>query len=395
MIILVLNCGSSSIKYQLFDMPAGNSLTKGIIEKIGMPDTSFTYLISSGEIQTSFRFIKNHIEGIDLILNYLNSANNDGFYNFNDIVAIGHRVAHGGEKFKKSIILTNADVIELQTLNELAPLHNPPAIEVIKAIGKLFPETQQAAVFDTSFHQTIPEYAYLYPLPYSFYKEYHIRRYGFHGHSHSYVARKACSELNVDFLHQKIITCHLGNGSSITAIKDGISVDTSMGFTPLEGVMMGSRTGDIDPGIIIYLLKNKVCDLDGLEEILYRQSGLLGITGISADMRDVESADKNARAKLGLDMYCYRIKKYIGAYAAVMNGLDILVFTGGIGENDQFIINKICENLEFLGISIDDELSKNISLISSSFSKVKVLVVPTDEEKMIAEETYKLIADNN
>jgi len=396
--ILVINCGSSSIKYQLFDISVTNALAKGIVEKIGMND-SFIKIDRKNEQDVRLNWkIPDHQSGINSILNILIDKDYGCLKSLNEIDAVGHRVGHGGVKFKMATILDNSVLSEIEEYNELAPLHNPANLNGIRAIQTLLPGIKQVAVFDTAFHQTIPEIAYLYALPYNLYTKHEIRRYGFHGTSHYYVSKRACQLVNLDISTQKIITCHLGNGSSITAIDKGKSVDTSMGFTPLEGLIMGTRPGDMDIGIVLYILEKENTGIDNLNTLLNKQSGLLGITGISYDMREIEEAaikDGNDRAKLGIAMYCYRIKKYVGAYAAILNGLDLLVFTGGVGENSALIREQVCTRLDFLGIKLDrvanNNLHGNEKIISSEESRVTVMVVPTNEELVIAQETMHLI----
>jgi len=344
---LVINSGSSSIKYKLFQMPQGELLAKGLIEHIGEPHSR----------------IKNHYAGLKVILGRINSVD-----------LVGHRVVHGAEKFKQPTVINDAVVKMIRKCCELAPLHNPANLAGILACKKLLPGVRQVAVFDTAFHQTIPEYAYIYGLPYFYYKKYGIRKYGFHGTSHDYVAHEAALRLKKHLAALKIITCHLGNGCSIAAVGRGKSVDTSMGFTPLEGLVMGTRCGDIDPALVTYIMQKEKMNIQAMEEVLNKKSGLIGISGISNDMRQLKSRAGNRRVKLAIDMFVYRIKKYIGAYSAIMGGLDAIVFTAGIGENQKGIRDKICKGL-FMHLKTNP----------------KILVIPTDEELMIARQAYKKV----
>lgn len=394
--IIVLNCGSSSIKYQLFDMPAATVIAKGIVDKIGLKGSSITHQKENGEKVVFEGEILDHQAGIEYLLGILSSKKHGSVKDLKEIDGVGHRVVHGAEYFTGSVILTDEviDVVEKST--DLAPLHNPPNLKGINAMKLLLPHTDQIGVFDTAFHQTMPKHAYLYGLPFSLYEKYKIRRYGFHGTSHKYVAERACKILEVDIKKQKIITCHLGNGASMTAIKNGKSIDTSMGMTPLEGLIMGTRTGDIDAGSLVHIAKKEKLNAQAVNILLNKHSGMLGISGVSQDMRDIEKAASkgNQRAITALDMYHYRIKKYIGAYAAAMGGLDILVFTGGVGENGPETRQATLEGLEFLGIIFDSKKNEGVKskeiVLSKENSKVKVLVVPTNEELMIARDTYTL-----
>ena len=313
-----------------------------------------------------------------------------------EIAVVGHRVVHGGEKFNSSVLITDEVIKNIESCIEIAPLHNPPNLAGIYAINELLPSVPQVAVFDTAFHQTMPDYAYIYGIPYSLYKKYGIRRYGFHGTSHRYVSKRACDFLNLDYSKTKIVTAHIGNGASITAIENGKSIDTTMGFTPVEGLMMGTRSGDVDLGVVTYIMEKEMIGTAAASTLFNKHSGVLGISGLSSDMRDIEKAinEGNRNAKLALDMYEYRIKKYIGAYAAVLNGFDVLVFTGGVGENQVLTREKVCSGLEFMGVEIDKEINKTRGeevLISTENSKVKVVVIPTDEEYMIAADTMELV----
>ncbi|MDR3287253.1 MAG: acetate kinase [Prevotellaceae bacterium] len=400
--ILVLNCGSSSIKYQVFDMVGEENenrvLAKGIVERIGLSVSKIVHKPTGEETVEFNEPIDNHVNGINKILDLLVSEKCGVLSHLNEISAVGHRVAHGGVFFTSSTLIDESVEEKIETCIELAPLHNPANLNGIKAMKKFLPSVPQVACFDTSFHQTIPEYSYLYALPYDYYTKYKIRRYGFHGTSHKFVAQKSCKKLGIDIETIKIITCHLGNGSSITAIDKGKSVDTTMGFTPLEGLMMGTRSGDIDAGIVLYLLEKAKLNGKQVNDLLNKESGLQGISGVSSDMRDLwKAADEgNEHAKLALDMFMYRVLKYIGAYAAAMNGVDIIVFTGGIGENDFNVREKISQNLEYLGVDFDSEINNmlrgvDFKELTKPNSKVKVVVAATDEELVIATDTMKII----
>ena len=395
--ILVLNCGSSSIKYQLFDMSSGVVLTKGIIEKIGLKGSFLRNERFDGDKVTLDGEILDHQSGIEYLLGLMISKKRGVIKTLDEIDAIGHRVVHGGETFKGSCFLDDVTIKGIEDCADLAPLHNPANLKGIYAMKNLLPKVPQVGVFDTSFHQTIPDYSFMYAIPYSLYKKYGIRRYGFHGTSHSYVSIQACKALNVVYNTQKIITCHLGNGASMAAIKNGKSMDTSMGLTPVEGLIMGTRSGDIDGGVITLLMEKEEIDFSSLNTLINKHSGLLGISGISSDMREIESAaaDGNERAALSLKMFNYRVKKYIGAYAAAMGGVDILVFTGGIGENAWKTRENICSDLEFLGIEFDKNKNNGIrgkeTIISKEESPVTVIVVPTNEEFVIASDTRSIV----
>lgn len=396
--ILVLNCGSSSIKYKLFDMADNEKvLAKGLIEKIGLPDSFLKHTTcDKGDIEES-RTINNHTDGIKWILEVLLHPEKGVIKDKNEIKAAGHRTVHGGEYFCHSTLINEEAMKNLRAHSHLAPLHNPANILGIEAVEALLPGLPQVAVFDTSFHQTMPEHAYLYALPYEMYVEKKIRRYGFHGTSHRYVAEKGAAFLGLDWKDLKIITCHLGNGSSVCAVDKGKSVDTSMGLTPVEGLIMGTRVGDIDLGVILSLMENDGLSVKDVNTLVNKKSGLLGISGVSSDMRDIEQAAEqgNYRAQLALKMFAYRVKKYIGAYTAAMNGLDILIFTGGIGENGWLQRQMIADNMQYLGINFDVERNKGLrgtdAIISTDDSKVKVLIVTTNEELVIARDTYKIV----
>jgi len=395
--ILVLNCGSSSIKYQLFEMTSKEVLAKGIIEKIGIKGSFLKNTRFDGDKVKLTGEIVDHQIGIEYVLGVLVSKEHGCIKDINEIDAVGHRVVHGGEEFNTSVRITDAVINKIKKYFGLAPLHNPPNLNGIYAMKRLLPDVHQVSAFDTAFHQTMPEYAYMYAIPYSLYEKYGIRRYGFHGTSHRYVSKRACEIFDVDYFKQKIITCHLGNGASIAAIKDGISVDTSMGLTPVEGLMMGTRCGDLDLGVLTFIMEKENIGFAAANTLINKHSGVLGVSGVSSDMREVEAAaaNGNKRAKLALEIYNYRIRKYIGAYAAVMGGVDIIVFTGGIGENADSTREGISKNFEYLGLEFDSEKNKGSRgeeiVLSKENSKVKVIVVPTDEELVIAQDTLEII----
>ena len=395
--ILVLNCGSSSIKYQLFDINTGVVLAKGIVEKVGLTGSFLKNERFDGNKVKLDKEIPDHLNGIELILESLVNKEHGVIKKLSEIDAVGHRVVHGGETFKTSCYLDDETIRGVESCSDLAPLHNPANLKGIYAMKKALPDVPQVGVFDTSFHQTMPDYSYMYALPYSLYEKHGIRRYGFHGTSHSYVSKRACEILNVDFESKKIITCHLGNGGSVTAIKYGKSVDTSMGLTPLEGLMMGTRSGDLDAGAIMFIMEKEKMNYSALNTLLNKESGLLGISGVSSDMREIEAsaAEGNVRAKLALKMFSYRVKKYIGAYAAAMGGVDIIIFTGGIGENSVKDREVMCEGLEFLGLEFDfasnDGIRGKEQIISKKDSKVVAMVVPTNEEWVIASDTKAIV----
>jgi acetate kinase len=394
--ILVVNCGSSSIKYRVYDAESLEDVAGGIVERVGSKPAVLKHSVGSYSVTIDIE-ASDHKQGLSKVLEWLCSGDVKAVESLDEIAAIGHRVVHGGDAFVDSTIIDDRVLETIKDWAELAPLHNPPNIAGIEAAKSLLPEIPQVAVFDTSFHQTMPERAYIYPIPYELYKKHRIRRYGFHGTSHGYVARKAAEILGKPFEKLKIVTCHLGNGCSVTAVRNGRSIDTSMGFTPLEGLVMGTRSGDIDPSIIFYMMSREKLQSEEVEDMLNRKSGLLGISGISNDIRDIEKEEMNGnrRARLALEIFTYRVRKYIGAYAAAMGGLDSVVFTGGIGENDPKIRSMICEDLGFLGIELDENLnvkaSREARIISSGGSPVKVLVIPTDEERVIAIETLNLV----
>jgi acetate kinase len=395
--ILVLNCGSSSIKFQLFNMQNNTVLSKGIVEKIGLKGSFLKLNKENGDKVTFEGEILNHQDGIRYVLGVMTSKKHGCITSMSEIEAVGHRVAHGGEKFSCSAFIDEGVKKEIDRLCMLAPLHNPANLKGITAMEALLPDVPQVAVFDTAFHQTIPDFAYMYAIPYSLYEKYGIRRYGFHGTSHKFVAQKACSALGIDFNKQKIITCHLGNGASITAIQNGKSVDTSMGLTPVEGLIMGTRTGDLDLGVLTFIMEKEGIDSATANTIVNKHSGMLGVTGISSDMREIEEAATagHARSMLGLEMYRYRLIKYIGSYMAAMGGMDLLIFTGGIGENDPETREIICNKLAFCGINFDHKANEGKRgkevVLSFPDSPIKVMVVPTNEELVIATDTMSIV----
>jgi acetate kinase len=395
--ILVLNCGSSSIKYQLFSMTERECLVKGNVQKIGLLGT---YIENENHKKTKIRFdraISDYQKGIEEILKMIIDPEYGALESLDEIKAVGHRVVHGGEVFKDHTIVTDEILDTLDNLSNLAPLHNPQNIRGIISAQQVLPGIPQVAVFDTAFHQTIPAYSYMYPLPYSVYIKDKVRRYGFHGTSHYFVSRKAYEDYGIDKNNSKMITCHLGNGASISALLNGESVDTSMGMTPVEGLMMGTRVGDIDAGALLHIMTTEELGLSEINNLINKQSGLLGISGISFDMREIQTAIRNGgdRAKLAYDMFIYRVRKYIGAYAAVMNGVDSIVFTGGIGENDPVVRKDVCKGFDYIGLRFDDSKNDGLKarqeLLSAPDSKVKVMIIPTNEELVIADETYRLV----
>ncbi|MDR1883703.1 MAG: acetate kinase [Prevotella sp.] len=395
--ILVLNCGSSSIKYKLFDMESKEILAQGGVEKIGLKGSFLKFPLPNGDKVVLEGEILEHQAGIEYILGVLLSAKYGCIKSLNEIDAVGHRVVHGGEEFNSSVYITDEVVKKMEECIELAPLHNPPNLAGIYAVKELMGDIPQVGVFDTAFHQTMPPKAYMYGLPYSLYQKYAIRRYGFHGTSHRYVSRKACEILGVPYGEQRIISAHIGNGGSIAAIKGGISVDTSMGMTPVEGLLMGTRSGDVDAGIISFIMEKENIGTQAISTLVNKHSGLLGVSGVSSDMREIRAAiaEGNDKAKLAYDIFAYRIKKYIGAYTAALGGVDILLFTGGIGENAVYLREEICLDLEFLGIKFDRKKNSRIfgeeAVITTPDSRIKVMVVPTDEEFMIASDTMHIV----
>ena len=394
--ILVLNCGSSSVKYKLIDSTSKEVLAEGGVEKIGLEDSFLKFKRPDGTKETITVSMPDHKEAIKQITKVLTDPKDGLIKSFDEIEAVGHRVVHGMEYFNKSVLITPEVIERVKECYPVAPLHNPANITGIEAVTELMPETPQVAVFDTAFHQTMPAKAYMYALPYEDYEKYGVRRYGFHGTSHRYVSHRVCEFLGVPYDKQRIITCHIGNGGSVTAIKNGESVDTSMGLTPTEGLMMGTRVGDVDPGALVYLMERLNLDAKGLLKLINKESGVAGISGISNDMRDIEKAieEGDERAKLALDMFEYRLLKYIGAYTAVLGGVDIIVFTGGIGENQPQTRERICKQLSYLGVTFNEEANKTRGeeiVISGEDSKVKVVVIPTDEELMIAQDTAAIV----
>ena len=393
--VLVINAGSSSIKYRLYQMPGAKVLARGSVEKIGEEVSKLSHRYD-GKTHTVEAKVADHEKGMELILEAIISEDVGVIKSVSEIEAVGHRVVHGGEEFTGSVIIDDKVIASIEKFADLAPLHNPPNLVGIQAARSKLADAKQIACFDTSFHTTIPEVAYMYALPYELYEKYHIRRYGFHGTSHRYVARRAARLMDKGKYEINVITCHLGNGCSVTAVKNGRSVDTSMGLTPLEGVVMGTRSGNFDPAVLFYLA-DKGYDIKSLNTICNKKSGLLGISGISNDMRSLDelAAQGNARAKLAIDIFCYRIKKYIGTYTAVLDTLDAMVFTGGIGENDVGIRAEICSGLTQIGIELDAGRNKTVVAkegeISTDASRVRVFVIPTNEEAAIAKDTYKLV----
>jgi acetate kinase len=394
--VLVLNCGSSSIKYQFFDTVQQVALAKGLVERIGMSGAVLNHSRSDGDSVRIVGEILDHTTGIEYVLAVMLSKNHGVIEDKEDIDAVGHRVVHGGETFKSSVLINDEVMKALQDNVEIAPLHNPPNIKGIQAVSRILPNVPQCCVFDTSFHANMPPYAYLYGLPYELYKRHHIRRYGFHGTSHRFVSEMAAKELGKPLNELKIITAHLGNGCSIAAVDKGISVDTSMGFTPLEGLLMGTRSGDVDPQVILYIMGKEGLTLSEMNTLLNKHSGLIGVSGESSDMREVITSmqEGNKRSKNAYDIFVYRIKKYIGAYMAAMGGCDAVVFTGGVGENSVDVRKSVCENMEFLGMELDEERSaKKEILISKDGSKVKIFRIPTNEELVIALDTEKIVSE--
>ena len=395
--ILVLNCGSSSVKYKLIDTAGDVTIAEGGVEKIGLDDGFLKFKRNDGSKEILNLGNTDHKGAVSAILNLLTDAKEGCIASFAEIDAVGHRVVHGGEKFNKSVLITSEVIDKVKECYDIAPLHNPANITGIEAISALMPDVPQVAVFDTAFHQTMPAKSYLYALPYKYYKEDGVRRYGFHGTSHRYVSTRVCEFLGVDIEKQRIITCHVGNGGSITAVKYGKSIDTSMGLTPTEGLMMGTRVGDIDPGAITFLMGKHNLSAADIQRIINKESGVAGVSEISSDMREIEAAVNagNERAILALEMYEQRILKYVGAYAAEMGGVDIIVFTGGVGENQTGVRENVCKPLAFMGVEIDAALNAGIrgkeAVISTPSSRVTVCVIPTDEEKMIAQDTEKIV----
>ncbi len=395
--ILVLNCGSSSVKYKLINTTDNQTLAEGGVEKIGLEDGFLKFKRQDGSKDIVELGLTNHNGAVQAILNILTDRKEGCISNYSEIDAVGHRVVHGGEKFNKSVLIDDEVKAMIKECYDIAPLHNPANMTGIEAITTLMPDVPQVGVFDTAFHQTMPAKSYMYALPYKYYAEDGIRRYGFHGTSHRYVSQRVCQYLGVDITKQRIITCHIGNGGSITAVKYGKSVDTSMGLTPTEGLMMGTRVGDIDPGALTYLMTKHNLSAAQLQNIINKDSGMAGVSEISSDMREIEAAVNagNERATMALEMYEQRIIKYVGAYAAEMGGVDIIVFTGGVGENQHGVRENVCKPLGFMGVEIDNELNARVRgeevVLSTPQSKVKVLIIPTDEELMIARDTEAIV----
>ncbi|KEH97945.1 acetate/propionate family kinase [Clostridium massiliodielmoense] len=397
--ILVINCGSSSLKYQLIDMTSEQPIAQGLVDRIGIEGSILTHKVNGKKYKIEEE-MKDHKKAIELVLNALINEEYGVIKDMAEISAVGHRVVHGGEKYAESVLIDSEVMKALEEFIKLAPLHNPPNIIGINACKELMPNTPMVAVFDTAFHQTLPDYAYMYSLPYDLYEKHGIRKYGFHGTSHKYVSAMAAKVLGKSIEDLKLITCHLGNGSSLAAVKNGKCVDTSMGFTPLAGLTMGTRCGDIDPAIVTFLIKELNYSVDEVNKIMNKESGVLGISGISSDFRDIlkAAAEGNERAELALNIFKNKVIQHIGAYTAVMGGVDAIVFTAGVGENSEPIRKRIVSELGFLGINLDKEKNKvmgEIETISTEDSKVRVLVIPTDEELMIARDTKEIVEKNN
>ena len=394
--VLVLNSGSSSLKYQLINMDNEEILAKGLAERIGIENGLVKHEVAGKQKVIINENMDTHKDAIRIVINALVDVKHGAIKSMDEIVAVGHRIVHGGEKFTRSVIIDDEVKATLEECSELAPLHNPPNLMGIEACEEILPNVPMVGVFDTAFHQTMPKSAYIYALPYELYEKYKIRKYGFHGTSHKYVVNKAATVLGTPLEDLKIVTCHLGNGASLAAIKHGKSIDTSMGFTPLEGLTMGTRCGDIDPAITTFIMEKESLDTTGLNNLMNKKSGILGISGVSNDFRDVEEAadNGNERAQLALDLFYNRVKKYIGAYAAIMGGIDAVVFTAGLGENSPETREAVCEGLEFLGIKIDNVKNKvrgKQTVVTTDDSKVKVILIPTNEELMIARDTVALV----
>lgn len=394
--ILVINCGSSSLKYQLIDMKDESVLAKGLVERIGIEGSVLKHEVPNHDKVKIEQPIKDHEVALKLVIDALLNKEYGAVKDLSEINAVGHRVVHGGEEFAKSVLIDEKVIKGIEKCSELAPLHNPANLIGISACQKILPDVKMVAVFDTAFHQTMPKHSYIYALPYEYYEKYKIRRYGFHGTSHYYVSQRAAAMLGKKPEDVNIITCHLGNGASVSAVKEGKCIDTSMGLTPLEGLIMGTRCGDMDPAIVTFLMEKENLDVKGMNDVMNKKSGVLGISSVSSDFRDIEQAqeDGNERAKVALDAYHQRVKKYIGAYAAELGKVDAVVFTAGLGENSSSSREAICENLGILGIEIDKEKNKTRGeekIVSKDGSKVKVMVIPTNEELAIARDTLELI----
>ena len=394
--VLVINCGSSSLKFQLINAESEEVLAKGICERIGI-DGRLTYQPEGGEKEKSEKAMPTHTEAIQFVIEALTNPETGVVNSLDEIGAVGHRMVHGGEKFASSVVITDEVKKAVEECNDLAPLHNPANLIGVAACENLMPNTPMVAVFDTAFHQTMPPKAYMYGLPYEYYEKYKVRRYGFHGTSHSFVSKRAAELLGKAYDETKTIVCHLGNGSSVTAVLNGKSVDTSMGLTPLEGLMMGTRSGDIDAGAVTFIMEKEGLNTTGVSNLLNKKSGVLGISGVSSDMRELLAACAagNEKAILAEKMYYYRIKKYIGAYAAALGGVDIILFTGGVGENQMECRREVCKDMEFMGIELDNDVNAKVrgeeAVISTPASKVKVVVIPTDEELLIASDTMDIL----
>lgn len=395
--ILVLNCGSSSIKYALYNMDDQSVMTSGGAERVGLDGAFVKVKLANGEKKQIMHDMPEHTEGVKFIFSLLTDPEIGVIKSLKEVNAVGHRIVHGGEKFAQSVLITPEVIKTLEEVSDLAPLHNPANLKGIRAVEELMPGLPQVGVFDTAFHQTMPAYSFMYALPYEVYEKYSVRRYGFHGTSHRYVSARVCEFLGVDYKKQRIITCHIGNGGSLAAVKDGKCMDTTMGLTPLEGIMMGTRSGDVDGGAVTFLEKKLGLNPDQMSDLLNKKSGVAGVSGVGSDMRDLEAAVAagNKRAQLATDMYNYKIKKYVGAFAAAMGGVDIIVFTAGVGENQASMRAAVCRDMEFMGVKVDEALNATIrgkeAIISTPDSKVKVVVIPTDEELMIASDTASLV----
>ncbi|MCR5669291.1 MAG: acetate kinase [Lachnospiraceae bacterium] len=393
--ILVINCGSSSLKYQVIDSTSEKVLAKGLCERIGI-DGRMNYTPAGGEKEVTEAPMPTHTEAVKMVLEALVNEKTGVLKSLDEIDAVGHRIVHGGEAFKQSVVITDEVLKSVEECNDLAPLHNPANIIGINACKELMPNVPMVGVFDTAFHANMPAKAYMYAVPYKYYEDYKVRRYGFHGTSHSYVSQRVADILGKSYDNLKTIVCHLGNGASVSAVKDGVSVDTSMGLSPLEGLIMGTRSGDIDPSAIEFIAKKEGMDISQALNMLNKESGMLGLSGISSDFRDILAAIENGdeKAKIALDAFCYRVAKYVGAYAAAMNGVDAIAFTAGIGENNNYVRSKVCEYFGYLGVKIDEDANSNAgdeAIISTPDSGVKVLVVATNEELAIARETEALV----
>ena len=397
--VLVLNCGSSSVKYKLLEMPKGDVLAQGGVEKLGLPGSFLKLTMPNGEKVVLEKDMPEHTIAVEFILSVLKDDKYGCIKSYEEIDAVGHRLVHGGEKFSNSVEITPEVIAKVEECIPLAPLHNPANLKGVVAIEKLLPGIRQVGVFDTAFFQTMPEHVYRYALPYDMCNKHGVRRYGFHGTSHRYVSARACEILGLDYDKTRIITAHIGNGASIAAIKNGKALDVSLGMTPVEGLMMGTRSGDVDPGVLTFLMEAEGLEAAEISELINKKSGVLGVSGVSSDMREIEDAIKNGneRATLAMTMYDYRIKKYVGAYAAALGGIDLLVFTAGVGENRAALRTEVCQGLEFLGIKLDESINEvtyggKSQVISAADSRVKVVVVATDEEYMIARDTYTILS---